>query len=281
MIFPIIDISQFINTNFYSKEGLNNIAQEVLSLVVTKVYDKIQNLAAKNLKKTSKIYQDNLKMYVSGFTGLITLTDNFALDLEDGKQAFDMKQGFANSSKAKRSKENYKRYNKGKTIDWKEKGWYLTIPFRWGVPTSLGTEFSNVMENPIYKAALKLKPFIKGENENIIQIGEHLSIEQLKTIGDIYTKRLTHNVEFQGTNISYTHVAPIREGMIRTLKEYENTSQGTYVTFRRVSANSNKNSWIHKGLQAKHFFETALQSTDFETLVGLSIEKSLKKIENE
>ena len=103
-----------------------------------------------------------------------------------------------------------------KTI--KPLGWYLTIPIRHGTPNSF--EYGTPLPDNIYSLAKKLSD------------GEKLS--------------LSTNGAFNSTS-GYIHKSNIYDGLTKIVHSYTKVNQSQYVTFRRVSNNSDSNSWIHPG----------------------------------
>jgi hypothetical protein len=65
----------------------------------------------------------------------------------------------------------------------------------------------------------------------------------------------------------YEHKSSIYEGLTKHPAAYGKTVQNTYGTFRRAGANSDPLSWIHKGLEARHLADKAVEQTDVEEIV--------------
>jgi len=149
--------------------------------------------------------------------------------IEQGKGAYDMKQGFLSSDKVKYTKEGNP---------------YLTIAFRFSTPDALGESeaFSGIMPRAIhsavqanYKQGGSKAELGIGDIPRQFQIPESPKLRQtLKSIG--YDK-----LE------SDTKMTSIYAG----LRKQEGGSG--YVNFRRVSLASDKDSWQHPGFDAKNF----------------------------
>lgn len=182
------------------------------------VKDEWEQTARKKLKSTYPDYYMGLNEYNSvefpdPFTGVLTLRGKWANMLETGFPAFDMKQGFENSGKVKQKKDG---------------GWYLTIPLRQRTPNSTGMMVGgNPMPRDIYSMAKQLQP----------------------------QQRLTGtemNYPPQASWTGYQHKNGLYEGMVRNVKQYANSTQGTYYTFRRVSDKSDPMAWLHPGYEGVH-----------------------------
>lgn len=265
MIVPVIDVSQFLDINNFSISELKEVSQQAVIRVTNAIADKIKSYTGTDLHSTRGVYDMALKTSFGELNGVISLTGLLPLMIENGMSPFDMKIGFANSSKAKRTKPNQDKFSKGGKMDWKEQGWYLTIPFRKGTPNSLAENFAGRMEQPIYQQ-------IKGQVATLKNNGSYLSkglnMDQLRAAGAKFIERETN------PHSGYTHKNPINEGLARSEgRDYQKTTQSTYVSFRRVSNNSDSNSWLNKGIKKHNFFERALANVDSDLLVVELLDK--------
>lgn len=168
--------------------------------------------------------------------------------IEMGKSSFDMKKGLLASKKVKYT-------SKGKP--------YITIPFRFGVPSSMGENaaFAGVMPQEVYAVAKNLQPKKQVQLSQIpgqYQIPKNIGLRRQVKSGnfDNITKR--------------TKMTSIYEGMTK--------SNSGYVTFRRVSLNSDSDSWIHPGFQARDFAGKALAELNVPQVVDISIDDFLNKL---
>jgi hypothetical protein len=100
-------------------------------------------------------------------------------------------------------------------------GWYLTIPIRHGTPGSF--QYGTPLPDDVYDLARKLNN------------GEKLSFSP--------------DGSFNETS-GYIHKSNIFDGLTKITHSYKKATQSQYVTFRRVSNNSDSNSWIHPGFSA-------------------------------
>lgn len=65
----------------------------------------------------------------------------------------------------------------------------------------------------------------------------------------------------------YQHKSSIYEGMVKVTQFYEQESQQHYLTFRRVSDNSDDNSWWHNGLKRNPISEVVDERTEKDEVV--------------
>jgi len=152
--------------------------------------------------------------------------------IESGLSAFDMKEGFANSPKAKRTKSG---------------GWYLTIPFRIGTPNSSGQNFP-AMPADVYQA---------------IRAGRKADVSNLPS----NVRGVVSDPARGKVWESYASKTSIFEGVTQTSNNPD-TNRSTYGTFRRVSNKSDANSWIHTGIQARNLFDKAWEDTDIDKIIN-------------
>lgn len=157
------------------------------------------------------------------FRGQVLATKQIAVDLEYGKGPWDMKPMLLHGPKARVGK-NGKRYN--------------IIPFRHALPTSKAAVAGQPMSKDIYKAAKALKPSLQGTIKT-------------KWGGRLTGTEVKHPASSNPTT-GYKHKTGIYEGMVKVQKAYTKATQSKYLTFRRVSEDSDPNSWWHPGYHASH-----------------------------
>ena len=211
------------------------------------------------LSQTRQKYTRGLTQpQIGPLKGSITLVGTLANMIEQGASAFDMKDGFRRSQKAKEGK----------------KGWYLTIPFRWGTPTALAENeaFSSKMDTPLYDIAKD-----RG--------GARITTEEIKdsqsTFGVINRREtITENYGTLSMNkrSAYEHKFPTGAGVQKDLSPYQVAVQGSYVSFRRVSQASAENSWIFPGLEARNFMPKALYEDSVDDAIDMGIEQALSQL---
>lgn len=151
--------------------------------------------------------------YDNPLTGAVVLMGKVPNAIEQGYTAFDMKPGFMNSPRAARTKSG---------------GWYLTIPIRHGTPGS--TSMGSTMPASVYTQSRQLNPY-----------GSGLGNTSLGNMG-------AGDTAWNG----YVHKSNVNSGMVRIVKSYQRATQSQYLTFRRVSNNSDGSSWWHPGYSGAH-----------------------------
>ena len=255
-------------------DALINTVAEALTSEILRNWDEA---AKRGLHQTYQAYTNGLKVIDNGLGNKsIILMGKFPNMLENGAPPFNMKDGFANSSKVK--------YNK-------KGGWYLTIPFRIATPDAGGfsSVFSGVMPQAIYDivknfsgAATNLGTGTAPKNAPTQRLGGKTGAPIPQPFDEIRTRErisvLTRGVGGFVNNVfeEYKHKSSIYEGMQRDDKFYQATGQSTYNTFRRVGQNSDPLSWIHKGLEMRNFAGEALQNTNAQLVVDNTVDEVLK-----
>ena len=174
--------------------------------------------------------------------------------VEQGASAFDIKEGFRKSKKVRYTIPVY-----GKKGNMLRSGgaWYLTIPFRIGVPGTLGQAgFTGQMPQEVYD--------IMRKRGNDIA----LRADEIPAPYNIPQSRAAIQATPQNPYYAqYTHKSSIYEGLTKRTAQYGKTTQNTYGTFRRAGANSDPLSWIHKGISAYRLADEAVNITDVDTIV--------------
>jgi len=246
--------------------------EELGSIIVDAVTDRIfhnwQTAAMNGLHKTRKAYINALNIgIVSSTHKYIQLTGELPNMIEEGVGAFDMKAGMLNSQSAKIGKNGVR---------------FITIPFRWATPSAIGESevMASKMPVEIYNLVRRLRPTVTALNTNKnIQSGGSLGFSKIPSQYRIPLSRPGFSdIKTRTTYPEYTHQGPIFEGMIRNQKQYENATQGSYFTFRRISENSDPMSWIHKGIAAKNFAEHAIKETNVSTITDRTVDTYLLAI---
>jgi hypothetical protein len=232
----VIDIGEVVEEYNLSTEKSNVLMRKILEEILYYIRDVWTEVARERLKSTRDEYIKSIYVGEEGiFAGYVTLRGVLPNMIEDGVEPFDMKIGFSKSNKKKISKSG---------------GWYLTIPFRWFTSNAL-SERGNILPLAIQKKMKekqanepKLKPLKLTEIPKEFQ--------QVNKRNPISTK----NKNFP----EYTHKSPTVVGM--THSKGSSGGGGKYITFRRVSSNSDPNSWIHSGIQAYKLAETAMTKVE-------------------
>ena len=246
--------------NFPQNTG-DFIVSDTVERITEEIYRNWQLQATNALNSTRNEYINNLQIIDnSKFSKTILLTGTLPNMLELGASPFDMKEGFKKSSKVKYTQTTDKN---GNVVF----SWYLTIPFRHATPGAIGENaaFADVMPQEVYDA-------IKGKMSDT-----PLKKSEIPSPFDIPSSR-KQIVMPTRTIPEYKHKSSIYEGMIKKTAAYGSTTQNTYVTFRRVSENSDPDSWIHSGIQAYNLMPKALAATDVETLAENNVDIILKNL---
>ena len=174
--------------------------------------------------------------------------------IEQGYPAFDMKIGFMNSSKVKMTKKGNK---------------YFTIPLRFGVPGTIGDSgFSNILPEEVHEIA-KQKDVRPIKSQGIRE--SELPAKFKETVIRKAPVR-QESKKFE----EYKHKHPIHAGVTRVRDP--KTGQNRYVSFRRVSTNSDPNAFIHPGFDALHLAEIALEDMNIPFETGKAVDRYLRNI---
>lgn len=153
------------------------------------------------------------------FARRVMATARIAGDLENGKAPWDMKPMLLNGPKARAGKNGVK---------------YNIIPFRHGTPSANSNSHYQRMPKEIYKE-------VKG-----LKVGQTISSKNLALRSHVLNMNLKTG-QALSEPIRYTHKASIHEGMVK-VKDNSGKSKGhMYMTFRRVSENSDPQSWWNPG----------------------------------
>ena len=241
-----IDISDTVEEFVLSKDETDSLRMYILDRVMTEFTDRWKDEIKDNLHSTRKEYQKGIfQEQIDDFNIIVGLTPRqspMALMIEDGASQFDMKDGFEKSTSPK------KHFGKNGQ-------WYINVPFRLATSGAIGESFAGVMPKPIDKLA---KALGSGESIKLDNIPKELQgLGKNKTSG-------------------YDHKFNIYEGLQRTEIGSEGEKRGGYVTFRRVSANSDPASFIHPGLGARDLMGKAIEGIDVSDIVDKAINEFLE-----
>lgn len=239
----VIDLSGLKGQLGLTDEQVNQLTETCVNTVASKFYADWQALAKRELKSSAEDYVNHLILVDKGrFAKEIVLMGIVPNMIEQGASAFDLKAGFKKSNKVKYTIPVYKTLKNGNQVMVSAGGqWYLTIPFRIGVPGTIGQAgFSGVMPQEVYNA-------MRASNGTLTE-GE---------IPAPWDAHKTRAAIAAGSNnpyyAAYTHKNSIFAGLTKQTAQYGKTTQNTYGTFRRAGENSDPMSWIHKGIEARDF----------------------------
>lgn len=242
----------------------DTIVEQCVMEVTQSIYESWKREASDKLKSTRTNYIEGLDIEdVGRYSKRIVLRGVLNNMIETGVGPFDMKEGFRKSKNVKYAPV----FNKetGET----EYRWYLTIPFRIGTPGIVGENaaFSNIMPKSIHKI-MKAKPANEG-----------LKKSETPSPYDVPQSRQRIVIPSQNIDIpEYKHKAGLFEGMVKKVGAYGKTTQNTYMTFRRVGAASDPNSWVHQGIKAYNLLGGAVGRTDVNTVVENKVDEVLSNL---
>ena len=250
-----IDLSGLKGQFGIDDKTLDQLTETCVKAVTAAIYANWEALAKKKLKSTREEYIQNIIHVDKGrFNKQIILTGVVPNMVEQGASAFDIKEGFRKSPKVRYTIPVY-----GKKGNMLRSGgdWYLTIPFRIGVPGTLGQAgFTGQMPQEVYDIMRK-----RGN-------GIALRADEIPAPYNIPQSRAAIQATPQNPYYAqYTHKSSIYEGLTKRTAQYGKTTQNTYGTFRRAGANSDPLSWIHKGISAYRLADEAVKITDVDTIV--------------
>lgn len=251
-----LDLSEIINEFALTSDQAEQLGSEIINRVVESYVNKWENLVNRELSKTRSLYKK--AMYVDRVSGtevvfgLQSGDNGLAMALEEGKPPFDEKIGFSQSPKRKTSLGG---------------GWYLTIPFRYASPQAVAE--STIFQGALPKEIYQISKANAGSPVRRSQLpGQYAQVGSRAPIQ-------TAN----GVIPEYVHKSPKYEGLIRLdISSTDKENRGGYFTFRRVSNNSDPNSWIHPGFEARRFMDRALDEAQILTVADMAIDEFLNQI---
>lgn len=261
-----IDASSLAEEFSLSADEVENMIEHAVKRVTLRFAENWSAQAGMHLNSTKQQFQRSILVVDEGrFKGAVVLSNQSSPVpnmVEQGASGFDMKKGFQNSPKAKKTEDG---------------GWYLTIPFRFATPGAIGESevFSAKLPEQVYQI-VKDKPSSKtqmgertGASEGVDRSELPEEFQKLKNRPSFTTVNQKETFE------AYQHKTSIYEGVQRSAQTYENATQGQYVSFRRVSDNSDPMSWIHRGIRARNLAEKALSNTNIGAEVGFAVDDFL------
>lgn len=258
-----VDVDDIVNELSLPKNVGDLLVANAVDAVTGEVYRNWRLQAANNLRSTRNDYINGLQIINNSlFSKSIRLHGTLNNMVEKGSPPFDMKPHFAKSSKVKYS---IKKGKNGATT----MSWYLTIPIRHGVPTTIGDNaaFSGSMPQEVYDIVKHRSPGVP------VKKGE------IPSPYNIPKSRAAINIPSKNINIpEYKHKTSFYEGMTKQTAAYGKTRQNSYVTFRRVGENSDPGSWIHSGIKAHNLLQKSVSDTDVSLIAENSVDKTLSEL---
>lgn len=251
-----INIGDVVKEFELTQPQVNSMVSAVKQSLLMEIHRNWSAAANSELNSSRAGYLRGLVMFDDGeASGGVKLVGKFNNMVENGISAFDMKQGFQNSSKVKMSKKG---------------NWYMYVPFRWATPGALGDNevFSNVMPQELYdiiRSKSGLKPSIKSSD-----LTEQFSVKQVVRSA---TADLLNNKFKQ-----YVHKSSIYEGIVKNTKTFPSGAKSsTYSSFRAVGKMSDPASWIHSGIKMHNLAAAAIQQTDIDLITNNTVDRVLSE----
>lgn len=247
-----------------SKYQVEDFIDYVIKDITASFARKWEGAAKRKLHSSRELYVSGLKVIDEGrMKGAVLLDYNqhkLIKMLEEGANAFDMKAGFEKSSK---------RHIKA------DGGWYLSIPFRTGIPTTIGE--ANVfavqsMPVAVHREAKKLEISSSGTSKG-------LKLSDLPKKYQAQQSRAAVSViESNKTFEEYKHKSSIYAGIVK--KKDAVTGQNKYMSFRRVSDKSDPAAFIHTGIIAYNLAEIALNelNSNMSNELQFATDRALDKL---
>ena len=240
-----IDVSDLAKQFKLSREQIRPLVVDTLNALSTRTVElwkeEARVLGSTRAEYLNAIYvlRDSDNSVIVGLHGVLPNM------VEKGASPFDMKDGFLKSNK------------KTTTAD----GWYLTIPFKWFTPGTLEESTPKIPEeiHRVVKEITDRSGIKRSELPSKYRdvLGQRDRIETRTKVWD-----------------TYRHKSPLWEGMVRSPKK----DHSHYVTFRRVSSNSDPDSWIHRGLVRRDFLNRAMGRLEINSIVLRSRDRFLQNI---
>lgn len=255
MILPInIDLGDLVEEFNLSGDQSVFLGSSIIDAVVSEYQIRWQNLISSELHKTRNEYKRGVfierESPLSVTFGLTNRSSSIPLMIEEGQPPFDEKEGFRNSPKRKIAQDG---------------GWYIDIPFRHATPEAVADSglFASIMPQQIYNAVQKTgRLSFMDLSVKDSAIGERKAINRL------------------GVNKpAYIHKAPIYEGLTKVnIASTEKEKRSGYFTWRRVSENSDPNSWWNGGIVPYKLMDKALEQAKIDVVADKVIDQFLNSM---
>lgn len=179
-------------------------------------------------------------------TGEITTTSPHGALIEKGQPPRDMKEAMLSSPKAKIGKDGKR---------------YITVPFRHGTPGAVG--MGTPMPAHIYAQAKMLTYSRRNGVLSAFSSGQTYSWGgRLGASSEGQRSHIAPSDRVNDQGQGYTHRTGIYSGMVRMGKP----GQSQYLTFRRMSDNSDPRSWYFPGVQPKKIRDAVVENTREDVL---------------
>lgn len=267
MIIPIIIDGSSIRDQFsLSSEQVESICDNIAKTLAARYAQQLEQEAHNALHQTRKRYVQNIKVVDSGrMEGTVLLDyskDKLIAMLEEGASPFDIKEGLLNSSKVTIGKNGNK---------------FITIPFRWGSPGIVGDSdvFSGTLPKEVHSVVKKKDTNISVSGGGMRSSG--LSNAEIPKAFNVNNSR-NEIKDSEGKILfkQYEHKTSLYTGVFK--KTDSVTGQNTYNSFRRVSDNSDKDAFIHPGIEGNHLIQKALDNFNQAQELSIALDSQLIKL---
>lgn len=212
---------------------ISRTAREAAAVTMKKAVkvaiDALSRVADATLHKTAPEFKAMLpESVIATDTALLIELQGIAKDLDKGFPARDMKAEMLASPGAKTGKNG---------------GRYIDVPFKHqvesryaGMPSQLKTRVKAVVQ--------KERRDARSEGREM-----HNPLRVLGSMPGRTNQQTRFNTKGRATQINVKHKTSIYSDMFRMAKKVGSTVSGSYQTIRRISANSDPQSWFHPGFQ--------------------------------
>jgi hypothetical protein len=235
------------------------LVTRMLPEVAEAIKNEIVVLAQRDLGATSQDYVSNLHILHMPISPVmlkrgpfifasITLSGQMPNMLENGWGGGDMKPFLLKGRSAKQG----------------VNGPYATVPIRHGAPGGSGRAGAPMGSQEVKRGMSRTQAEMLGKNIHR-EAKKLAATTSHSSAGTTWGKRLDARVsgrlgapKHQNATTGAPHKSDLYSGMVKSQKTYKKATQNQYITFRRVSMNSDPGSWVHPGIDARHFFNKAI-----------------------
>jgi hypothetical protein len=210
--------------------------ETVLDDVATAARAKWIRLAQTELHSSKRDYIDSIQdVEGSGNERIIALVGWLANAVENGMEAYDLRDTLLGGGKGKKSKDGHR---------------YRAIPFRHGTPGSGGQGGTPMGSRMGPQGGQSLAWASQGQAS---RLGKRIyaAAKQLEQGSRLRTSERRRKGFIQVPKLAPWHKTDIFSGMTKVRKTYAAATQSQYMTFRTIS-DANPAGWIHPGIQARH-----------------------------
>ena len=245
-----IDITDISQEFSFGKENSDNFMKSALLRIVDSFWlDWVDSVKNSDLRSTKQVYLQSMyrnKLENNVYELGLEPGSWLAKAVELGISAFDEKEGFFKSSKAKISKEGKK---------------YFIIPFKQATSEAVATSqvFSNIMPKEVHMAAKKA-----GEENRQVRLND---LPEQFRIPSTRPKTTLWNNEVKE---EYQHKSSIYEGIQKSNKAFHSG----YVSFR-VASELEPNAFIHTGIQARNLMNNIVEQYRDASRIGEILDDEL------